>query len=295
VADLAVGYGGSDVLRGVSLTVPDGGITCVVGPNGAGKSTLLGAISGLLRPRTGRITLNGEELTGKSPRKILKMGVVQVPQNHSLFRDMTVRENITLGGYILADRRLTAQRLAAVLETFPQVTEWLGKKAGSLSGGQQRLVEFARCLMLDPSLVILDEPSMGLAPKVLRSVFAAIRMMNARGKTILLVEQNARAGLRLSTHGLVLENGTVRLSGTGIEVLEHPEIAALYLGGAVSGGAVSGGAVSGGAVSGGAVPGGAVPGGASEAAPAGGAEVRTGSDAPPASPPSSTETRTAGS
>ena len=285
VADLAVGYGGSDVLRGVSLTVPDGGITCVVGPNGAGKSTLLGAISGLLRPRTGRITLNGEELTGKSPRKILKMGVVQVPQNHSLFRDMTVRENITLGGYILADRRLTAQRLAGVLETFPQVTEWLGKKAGSLSGGQQRLVEFARCLMLDPALVILDEPSMGLAPKVLRSVFAAIRMMNARGKTILLVEQNARAGLRLSTHGLVLENGTVRLSGTGIEVLEHPEIAALYLGGAVSGGAVSGGAVSGGAAAG----------GASEAAPAGGAEVRTRSDGPPASPPSSTETRTAGS
>jgi branched-chain amino acid transport system ATP-binding protein len=235
VADLAVGYGGSDVLRGVSLTVPDGGITCVVGPNGAGKSTLLAAISGLLRPRTGRITLRGQELTGKSPARILKLGVVQVPQNHSLFRDMTVRDNITLGGYILPDRRLAAQRLTGVLETFPDVSQWLGKKAGSLSGGQQRLVEFARCLMLDPDLVILDEPSMGLAPKVLKSVFAAIRMMNARGKTILLVEQNARAGLRLSTHGLVLENGRVRLSGTGIEVLQHPEIGALYLGGAVSG------------------------------------------------------------
>jgi ABC-type branched-subunit amino acid transport system ATPase component len=289
VDGLSVGYGGSDVLRGVSLSVADGGITCVVGPNGAGKSTLLGAISGLLRPRTGRITLHGEELTGKSPRAILQMGVVQVPQNHSLFRDMTVRDNITLGGYILRDRRLAADRLAAVLETFPQVTDWLGKKAGSLSGGQQRLVEFARCLMLDPAVVILDEPSMGLAPKVLRSVFAAVKMMNARGKTILLVEQNARAGLRLSTHGLVLENGRVRLSGTGTEVLEHPEIGALYLGGAVSG------AVPGGAVPGGAVSGGAVPGGASEAAPAGGAEVRTRSGGPPASPPSSTETRTAGS
>ncbi len=264
VDDLAVGYGGSDVLRGVSLTVPDGGITCVVGPNGAGKSTLLGAISGLLRPRTGRITLHGEELTGKSPRKILQMGVVQVPQNHSLFRDMTVRENITLGGYILRDRRLAAQRLAGVLETFPEVTGWLGKKSGSLSGGQQRLVEFARCLMLDPALVILDEPSMGLAPKVLRSVFAAIRMMNARGKTILLVEQNARAGLRLSTHGLVLENGRVRLSGTGIEVLEHPEIGALYLGGAVSGDSPAG-------------------------------NVRHRPDGLPASPPSATETRTPGS
>jgi branched-chain amino acid transport system ATP-binding protein len=254
VDDLTVGYGGSDVLRGVSLSVTDGGITCVVGPNGAGKSTLLAAISGLLRPRTGRIALHGDELTGKSPRKILQMGVVQVPQNHSLFRDMTVRDNIALGGYILSDRRLAAQRFAGVLETFPQVVDWLGKKAGSLSGGQQRLVEFARCLMLDPAVVILDEPSMGLAPKVLKSVFAAVRMMNDRGKTILLVEQNARAGLRLSTHGVVLENGRVRLSGTGREVLEHPEIGALYLGGTV--------------------------------------QVSPGPDGPPASPPSSTGTRT---
>jgi ABC-type branched-subunit amino acid transport system ATPase component len=254
VDDLTVGYGGSDVLRGVSLSVTDGGITCVVGPNGAGKSTLLAAISGLLRPRTGRIALHGDELTGKSPRKILQLGVVQVPQNHSLFRDMTVRDNIALGGYILSDRRLAAQRFAGVLETFPQVVDWLGKKAGSLSGGQQRLVEFARCLMLDPAVVILDEPSMGLAPKVLRSVFAAVRMMNDRGKTILLVEQNARAGLRLSTHGVVLENGRVRLSGSGREVLEHPEIGALYLGGTV--------------------------------------QVSPGPDGPPASPPSSTGTRT---
>jgi branched-chain amino acid transport system ATP-binding protein len=122
-----------------------------------------------------------------------------------------------------------------VLGMFPQVAGWLGQKAGSLSGGQQRLVEFARSLMLDPAVVVLDEPSMGLAPKVLTSVFDAIRMMNAQGKTILLVEQNARAGLRLSTHGVVLENGRVRLSGTGRDVLEHPEIGALYLGGAVTG------------------------------------------------------------
>ena len=234
VEGVVAGYGGGDVLRGVSLQVIPGGITCVVGPNGAGKSTLLRAISGLLRPRQGQITLHGEPLVGKSPRYILKLGVVQVPQNHSLFREMTVRENIHLGGYILSDRRLTDQRLDAVLEMFPQVTQWLGQKAGSLSGGQQRLVEFARCLMLDPSLIMLDEPSMGLAPKVLKSVFDAVRMMNAQGKTILLVEQNARAGLRLSTHGVVLENGLVRLSGTGQEVLEHPEIGALYLGGSVS-------------------------------------------------------------
>jgi branched-chain amino acid transport system ATP-binding protein len=234
VRDVVAGYGGGDVLRGVSLQVMRGGITCVVGPNGAGKSTLLAAISGLLRPRRGEITLHGERLTGKTPRQILMTGVVQVPQNHSLFRNMTVRENITLGGYILRERSLASQRFAGVLELFPQVSAWLDQKAGSLSGGQQRQVEFARCLMLDPELVILDEPSMGLAPKVLKSVFDAVRLMHSRGKTILLVEQNARAGLRLSTHGVVLENGLVRLSGTGQEVLEHPEIGALYLGGAVA-------------------------------------------------------------
>jgi ABC-type branched-subunit amino acid transport system ATPase component len=244
VAGVVAGYGGGDVLRGISLQVIDGGITCVVGPNGAGKSTLLSTISGLLRPRLGEITLHGERLTGKTPRQVLQAGVVQVPQNHSLFREMTVRENIALGGYILRERGLADRRFAAVLETFPQVTAWLDKKAGSLSGGQQRLVEFARSLMLDPRLMILDEPSMGLAPKVLKSVFDAVRMMHAQGKTILLVEQNARAGLRLSTHGVVLENGLVRLAGTGQEVLDHPEIGALYLGGAVSpaGGDFAGGA-----------------------------------------------------
>ena len=234
IQDVVAGYGGGDVLHGVTMQVYEGGITCVVGPNGAGKSTLLGTISGLLNPRLGQVSLRGERLSGKTPRQVLDMGVVLVPQNHSLFREMTVRENIVLGGYILRQRGLADRRLASVLEMFPQVTEWLGKKAGSLSGGQQRLVEFARCLMLDPSLVILDEPSMGLSPKVLKSVFDAVRMMHAQGKTILLVEQNARAGLRLSTHGVVLENGRVRLAGSGHEVLHHPEIGALYLGGAVT-------------------------------------------------------------
>jgi ABC-type branched-subunit amino acid transport system ATPase component len=237
VEGVVAGYGGGDVLRGVSLSVTQGGITCVVGPNGAGKSTLMAVISGLLKPRLGTITLYGQDLAGKTPRQVLGLGIVQVPQNHSLFRDMTVRENIELGGYILRDRALTARRAEAVFETFPQVAGWAGQKAGSLSGGQQRLVEFARSLMLEPSLIILDEPSMGLAPKVLRSVFDAVRLMNERGTTILLVEQNARAGLRLSTHGVVMENGLVRLSGSGQEVLEHPEIGALYLGGAVSGAA----------------------------------------------------------
>jgi ABC-type branched-subunit amino acid transport system ATPase component len=232
VEGLTAGYGGGDVLHEVSLTVPEGGITCVVGPNGCGKSTLLATISGLLKPRRGTITFRGQPLAGKSPRQVLRAGIVHVPQNHSLFREMTVRENIELGGYLLPDRAIVARRLAGVEEVFPVVAEWAHQKAGSLSGGQQRLVEFARCLMLDPSLVILDEPSVGLAPKVLKRVFDAVRLMNASGKTILLVEQNARAGLRLAGHGVVMENGRVRLTGTGSEVLEHPEIGALYLGGA---------------------------------------------------------------
>jgi ABC-type branched-subunit amino acid transport system ATPase component len=235
VDEVVAGYGGGDVLRGVSFEVPEGAITCVVGPNGAGKSTLMSVISGLLKPRLGEVRLFGERISGRTPRQVLRAGIVQVPQNHSLFRDMTVRENLDLGGYLLPDKSKIGERIDALYAMFPQVAEWAGMKAGSLSGGQQRLVEFARALMLQPRVVLLDEPSMGLAPKTLASVFAAVRAMNADGTTILLVEQNARAGLKLSSHGVVLETGQVRLSGTGREVLEHPEIGALYLGGAVKG------------------------------------------------------------
>jgi ABC-type branched-subunit amino acid transport system ATPase component len=231
--EVVAGYGGGDVLRGVTFEVPQGAITCVVGPNGAGKSTVMRVISGLLRPRLGTVTLRGEKLNGKSPRQILDLGVVQVPQNHSLFKDMTVHENIDLGGYTIRDRAKVGQQIDAVYDLFPQVRGWAGMKAGALSGGQQRLVEFARALMLDPVLILLDEPSMGLSPMVLKSVFAAARAMNEGGATVLLVEQNARAGLKLSQHGVVMENGIVRLAGTGREVLEHPEIGELYLGGAV--------------------------------------------------------------
>ncbi len=192
---VVAGYGGGDVLRGVTFDVPEGEITCVVGPNGAGKSTVMKAISGLLKPRLGTITLRGEKLVGKSPRQILDLGVVQVPQNHSLFKGMTVHENIDLGGYTLKDRSKVGKRIDAVYDLFPQVRGWAPMKAGALSGGQQRLVEFARALMLDPKLILLDEPSMGLSPMVLKSVFAAARQMNASGATVLLVEQNARAGL----------------------------------------------------------------------------------------------------
>jgi branched-chain amino acid transport system ATP-binding protein len=235
LSGVTAGYGGGDILKDVTLEVPQGGITCIVGPNGAGKSTLMATVSGLLRPRLGEVRLGGDVISGRSPREILGRGIAQIPQAHSLFPDMTVRENVEMGAFTVSDRALVAKRLAAVQELYPIVRDRADEKAGSLSGGQQRLVEFARCLMLDPILIMLDEPSMGLDPNTRQMVFEMVELMNTQqGKTILLVEQNARAGLRLSSHGVVLENGMVRLTGTGSEVLGHPEIGALYLGGDVS-------------------------------------------------------------
>jgi branched-chain amino acid transport system ATP-binding protein len=236
VRGVCAGYGGGDILKQVSIDVPRGGITCVVGPNGAGKSTLLATISGLLHPREGEIRFGDRVVSGLAPRQVLARGISQIPQAHSLFPEMTVRENVEMGAFTVSDQKLVATRLKTVEELYPIVRERADEKAGSLSGGQQRLVEFARCLMLDPELIMLDEPSMGLDPQTRQIVFEMIDQMNRRGKTILLVEQNARAGLKLSSHGVVLENGTVRLSGSGREVLDHPEIGALYLGGAVAGG-----------------------------------------------------------
>jgi ABC-type branched-subunit amino acid transport system ATPase component len=228
---IVAGYGGGDVLKGVNFTMQEGGVTCIVGPNGSGKSTLLKTVSGLLRPRLGQIVFKGTALVDKTPREILKMGIVQVPQQHSLFKEMTVEENVALGAFLVRDRAEVSRRLDTVREMFPIVATRAKDKAGSLSGGQQRLVEFARCLMLEPELVVLDEPSMGLDPKTLRTMFDTVKMMNDMGRTVLLVEQNARQALRLSHHGVVLENGLVRLTGTGKDVLDNPEIGALYLGG----------------------------------------------------------------
>jgi branched-chain amino acid transport system ATP-binding protein len=191
-------------------------------------------ISGLLRPREGAIHFKGEDLSGMAPKHVLSRGIAQIPQAHSLFPDMTVQENVEMGAYSVRDKALGRKRLAAVQELYPIVRDRATDKAGSLSGGQQRLVEFARCLMLDPELIMLDEPSMGLDPQTRTTVFEMVAEMNRQGRTILLVEQNARAGLKLSTHGVVLENGRVRLTGSGHEVLTHPEIGALYLGGSAA-------------------------------------------------------------
>jgi len=228
------GYDGSDILKGVSLGVEQGTTTCIVGPNGAGKSTILRVISGLLKARTGSVTFDGHPLTHLNPRQILALGIVQVPQNHSLFPGMTVYENVRLGAYTLNDRALIERRLAQVQEMFPIVRERARDKAGSLSGGQQRQVEFARCLMLDPRLILLDEPSMGLDPRTFNQVIETIKVMQGSGRTIILVEQNARTGLSIANNGVVLESGRVKLEGTHTEILNNPEIGRLYLGGTLS-------------------------------------------------------------
>src|SRR5450432_895057 len=232
--NLVAGYDGSDVLKGLNLEVQKGSITCIVGPNGAGKSTVFRVISGLLKPRVGEITFNGRSISGLKPREVLSLGIVQVPQNHSLFPDISVRENVKLGAFMLNDSALVQQRLAEVEALFPVVQERANEKAGNLSGGQQRLVEFARCLMLDPTLILLDEPSMGLDPKTLKQVFDTITLMHNTGRTILLVEQNVRTGLGIATQGVVMESGVVRLEGTNQDILNNPEIGHLYLGGSMA-------------------------------------------------------------
>ncbi len=232
--NIVAGYGGSDVLKGVDLGIQNGSITCIVGPNGAGKSTVLRVVSGLIKPRSGEITFNGQPINRLTPRQILSLGIVQVPQNHSLFTDMSVRENVRLGAFILNDRTLVEKRLGEVETLFPVVKERANDRAGNLSGGQQRLVEFARSLMLEPSLILLDEPSMGLDPMTLKQVFETIKLMHSSGRTILLVEQNVRAELGVATQGIVMESGQVRLEGTHEEILGNPQIGRLYLGGTLA-------------------------------------------------------------
>jgi len=229
---ITAGYGGGDVLRGVDLTCAEGTVTCVVGPNGAGKSTVLRVVSGLLRAKAGTITMAGRRTESLAPDEILRLGIAQVPQSQALFPAMTVRENVLMGGYLIRRQRaLLRERLEQVAERIPIVRERGGDPAGNLSGGQRRMVEIARCLMLSPTLVLLDEPSLGLDPRSLAGVADLIQELHRQGTTVLLVEQNVRLGLGLATHGVVMEGGQVRLVGTAAEVRDHPEMATLYLGG----------------------------------------------------------------
>ena len=227
--EVVAGYGFGDVLRGIDLVAPSGEITCLIGPNGAGKSTVLRAVSGLLRPR-GLDPHRREGDRRPVAAALLDLGVVHVPQERSLFPLMTVWENLLMGGFIHRDRKAVNRRAEELAERFPLVGERRHERAGSLSGGEQKRLEIARALMLDPKVLLIDEPSIGLAPKARGEVFKTLASLADGGWTILLVEQNARSGLAVAQHGAVLDGGVVRLSGPASEVLANPDVGRLYLG-----------------------------------------------------------------
>src|SRR3990170_1476853 len=211
-------------------------MVCLVGPNGAGKSTVMRTISGLLRPKSGRVLFNGNEINCLRPDQILAKGIAQVPQGHSVFPKMTIHENLLMGAYTVKARALIPARLDKVYKLFPFLKERAREKAGNLSGGQQKILEMGRALMLEPPLMMLDEPSLGLAPKIMASLFDTIKDLSRTGLTILMVEQNARQGLAAAQRGYVLELGREKFEGRAHELLESPEMAKLYLGGSTENG-----------------------------------------------------------
>lgn len=229
VEDLHAGYGLTRVLEGVSLHVGAGEIVAVLGSNGAGKTTLNMAISGLVRPRGGRVAFEGRDITGRAPAEIMGAGLIQVPEGRKIFPNLSVRENLELGSY----RRATANRagnIARVFDTFPRLKERRGQAAGTLSGGEQQMLAIGRGLMAEPRLLILDEPSLGLSPLLVEEMFALIRRLHAEGLAIMLVEQNVAQSLEIAHRAYVLENGGFVLSGTAERVREDPELKRAYLG-----------------------------------------------------------------
>jgi len=231
IEGLEVAYGRTPAVRGITLHVPAGAVVCLIGANGAGKTTTMRAVSGLVRPRAGRISFGGEDITGRAAHRIAAAGLRQVPEGRQCFAELTVAENLQLGAYLVPGRAEPARRQQAVLARFPRLRERLGQAAGSLSGGEQQMLAIGRALMGAPRLLLLDEPSMGLAPLFVEEIFAIIAALKADGTTILLVEQNASAALDVSDHAYVLETGRIALSGPAAQVAQDPAVAAAYLGG----------------------------------------------------------------
>jgi len=229
VRGLTVHYGHIEAVRGIDLTLEPGGITALVGANGAGKSTTLLALSGLLPKLAGSVVFNGEDITRLAPHQIVARGIVQVPEGRAILTTMTVRENLELGAYRLGGNA-AAKDFDYVFALFPRLKERLDGVAGNLSGGEQQMLAIARALMAKPRLLLLDEPSMGLAPIVVQEIFRALRSINADGLTLFLVEQNVRQALKIAQRGYVLENGSLALSGSGKELLNHPRVLQAYLG-----------------------------------------------------------------
>jgi len=231
ISDLDVHYGAIHALRGVNITVEEKQIVTLIGANGAGKSTTLRAISGMVRPSGGRIVFNGEDLTGRKPHDIVRRGISQAPEGRGIFANLTVADNLEIGAYQRHDKAGIARDRANALELFPRLKERLGQSAGTLSGGEQQMLAIARALLARPRLLLLDEPSLGLAPQIVQTIFKIIREINEAGTTILLVEQNAHMALTVANHGYVLEVGEIKMADSASRLAESDEVRKAYLGG----------------------------------------------------------------
>lgn len=231
IKDLNVFYGGIHAIKGISLEVVQGEIVTLIGANGAGKSTTLKAVSNLLKPKSGEVRFEGKSLLDISPHKIVGMGVSHVPEGRRIFANLTVLENLELGAYTRSDKKEVAQGMERVFIRFPRLKERLHQLGGTLSGGEQQMLAIGRALMSKPRLLLLDEPSMGLAPLLVREIFSILKEINAAGTTILLVEQNAHMALSIAHKAYVLETGAITLSGTAQEVATNPAVQKAYLGG----------------------------------------------------------------
>jgi branched-chain amino acid transport system ATP-binding protein len=228
------GYGKMTILNGMSARVRRGVITTVIGPNGAGKSTMFKTVFGLLPLRAGSISFNGRDTTNLLPRQMLDAGVIYIPQGRNIFPELNVRHNLELGGIALSDQASLPGRLEAMMRRFPMLREQADMQASTLSGGQQKMLEIARGLLLDPKLILIDEPSIGLSPVMVREVFAILQELRDKGVTIVLIEQNAKQALQMSDDALVLEQGQTRIEDSASQILADPRIAQLFLGGGLA-------------------------------------------------------------
>lgn len=228
IENLIVNYGGIEAVKGISLEVPDGSIITLVGANGAGKSTTLRSIVGLVKARSGSITLDGEELLGQDTTEIVSKGITLVPEGRHVFPDMTVLENLKIGAYLRKDK--LSDDIERVYNLFPRLKERSWQAAGTLSGGEQQMLAVGRALMSKPKIIMMDEPSLGLAPIIVQGIFDIIQQINKEGTTVLLIEQNANMSLKVADYGYVMETGRISLTGTGAELLANEQVKELYLG-----------------------------------------------------------------
>ncbi len=230
VEDIHVHYGGIHALKGLNISIPEGQIVTLIGANGAGKSSLLRAIAGLVKTSQGRITYNNNDITGFPPEKVVAQKIVMAPEGRRIFPHLSVRENLMLGAYVRSDTAGIARDIEMIIDLFPRLRERIAQKGGTLSGGEQQMLAVGRALMSSPEIILLDEPSLGLAPKLIQEVFDIIRQVNKEGKSVLLVEQNAFAALNISDYAYVLEVGEIVLEGTGEALSSDPEVKKAYLG-----------------------------------------------------------------